>query len=62
LMLGAIGFALAFRSGIGILIAASMLPPLISRMNAEERLLSSHFGAEYDQYKTRTFRLLPGIY
>ena len=62
LMLGAIGFALAFRSGIGILIAASMLPPLISRMNAEERLLSSHFGEEYEEYKTRTFRLLPGIY
>ncbi len=36
--------------------------PLIVRMNAEERLLSSEFGAEYDAYRTRTARLIPGIY
>jgi len=39
-----------------------MLIPLIARIRAEERLLHSHFGAEYDAYFARTWRLVPGIY
>jgi len=35
---------------------------LIARIHAEERLLSSLFGAEYDAYRARTSRLIPGIY
>jgi protein-S-isoprenylcysteine O-methyltransferase Ste14 len=39
-----------------------LVPPLIARMNAEERLLQSQFGAEYNAYRARTRRLIPGIY
>ena len=33
-----------------------------AELNAEERLLREHFGAEYDAYFTRTWRLIPGLY
>jgi protein-S-isoprenylcysteine O-methyltransferase Ste14 len=62
LMLGALGWALTFRSGPGVLITALMLVPLVARMRSEERLLAQHFGAEYASYRQRTWRLLPGIY
>ena len=62
LLMNSLGWSLAFRSGIGVLMAAALMPPLIARMNAEERLLASEFGAEYDAYRARTWRLLPGIY
>ena len=57
-----LGWGLAFRSGVGVLLAALLVPPLIARMNAEEMLLASHFGAEYEAYRARTSRLIPGIY
>lgn len=62
LLTGSLGWALAFRSGIGIFITALLLIPLIARIRAEERLLASHFGAEYENYRARTWRLLPGVY
>ena len=55
-------WALAFRAGAGVMLTALMLPPLIARIRAEERLLRTHFGAEYDNYCARTWRLIPGIY
>jgi protein-S-isoprenylcysteine O-methyltransferase Ste14 len=39
-----------------------MLAPLVARIHAEERLLRSHFGAEYEDYCARTARLIPGLY
>jgi protein-S-isoprenylcysteine O-methyltransferase Ste14 len=62
LLVSSLGWSLAFRSGIGVLMTAALLPPLIARMHAEERLLASEFGAEYDAYRARTWRLLPWIY
>jgi protein-S-isoprenylcysteine O-methyltransferase Ste14 len=62
LLITSLGWVLAFRSGVGVLLAASLLVPLVARIRAEERLLRSHFGAEYDAYFARTWRLLPGIY
>ena len=62
LLVNALGWALAFRSGVGVLLAALMIPPLLARIGAEERLLRAQFGAEYDTYRTRTSRLLPGLY
>jgi protein-S-isoprenylcysteine O-methyltransferase Ste14 len=57
-----LGWALAFRSGVGVLLALLTLVPLIARIRAEEALLLSHFGEEYDAYRTRTWRLVPGVY
>ncbi len=62
LLVNALGWALAFRSGVGVLLAALMLPVLLARIRAEEALLASQFGAEYDAYRARTARLIPGLY
>jgi protein-S-isoprenylcysteine O-methyltransferase Ste14 len=62
LLVLSLGWALAFRSLIGVLLAALMLVPLVARIRSEEVLLRSQFGARYDDYCRRTWRLLPGIY
>jgi protein-S-isoprenylcysteine O-methyltransferase Ste14 len=62
LIVSTLGWALTFRSVIGVLLAALMIPILIARIRAEEALLLSHFGAEYDAYRARTWRLIPGLY
>jgi protein-S-isoprenylcysteine O-methyltransferase Ste14 len=62
LLVNSLGWALAFRSMVGVLLTALTIPPLIARIRAEERLLRTQFGNEYDAYRSRTSRLLPGIY
>ena len=62
LLTNALGWSLAFRSGIGVLLAAGMVLPILARIHAEERLLRNQFGPEYDTYCARTSRLIPGIY
>lgn len=62
LLVNALGWALAFRSSVGIVLTALLLPALIARINAEEALLHSQFGAEYEAYCAKTWRLIPGIY
>jgi protein-S-isoprenylcysteine O-methyltransferase Ste14 len=56
------GWALAFRSLCGLALAALFVPPLIARIRSEEALLATHFGAEYDAYRARTWRLIPYVY
>ncbi len=62
LLVSALGWCLAFRSGVGVLLTLLFLPPVIARMNSEETLLASEFGAEYEAYRSRTSRLVPGLY
>jgi protein-S-isoprenylcysteine O-methyltransferase Ste14 len=62
LMITALGWALAFRSGVGVILAALNLVPLVGRICAEERLLASEFGEEYDAYRARTSKIIPGVY
>ena len=62
LLLNSLGWAFAFRSGIGVLLVALMLVPLLARIGSEEKLLRSQFGTEYDAYRTRTWRLVPFVY
>jgi len=62
LLVSLLGWALAFRSVVGLLLAAAIVPPLLVRIDAEERMLRSQFGAEYDAYCGRTARLIPGVY
>ena len=57
-----VGWGLAFRSWIGLLLAVLVIPVLVARIRAEEALLQEHFGAEYDAYRARTSRLIPGVY
>jgi protein-S-isoprenylcysteine O-methyltransferase Ste14 len=62
LLVNSAGWALEFRSGVGLLLTALLIPPLLARIRAEERLLQSQFGAEYDAYRARTSRMIPGLY
>lgn len=62
LVINAVGWALAFRSVVGLMLAALTLIPLIARIHSEEALLRGQFGAEYDAYCARSWRLVPGVY
>lgn len=62
LLVNAAGWALAFRSGVGLLLTALLIPPLLARIRAEEALLGAQFGSEYEAYRRRTARLIPGLY
>ena len=62
LLVTALGWVLAFRSGAGLPLVALLIPPLLARIRAEEALLRSRFGGEYAAYRGRTSRLVPGLY
>ena len=62
MLINVLGWGLAFRSGVGVVLAALFIPPLVARIRSEERLLRAQFGAEYDAYCARTSRLIPGVY
>jgi len=62
LLVGSLGWALAFRSGVGVLLTVLLIPPLVARIRAEERLLRSQFDGPYEAYCARTSRLIPGVY
>jgi len=62
MLINMLGWGLAFRGWSGIAIALLLLVPLVARISSEERLLKAHFGAEYDAYVARTWRLVPGVY
>jgi protein-S-isoprenylcysteine O-methyltransferase Ste14 len=62
LLLTSLGWGLAFRSGVGLLLTLATTIVVLGRISAEERLFASHFGAEYEAYRRHTARLIPGIY
>jgi protein-S-isoprenylcysteine O-methyltransferase Ste14 len=62
LIVNMLGWALTFRSRVGVLLTVLTIPILIARIISRERLLREHFGAEYDGYFARTWRLVPWIY
>lgn len=61
-LVNSLGWALAFRSGVGVLITVVAVWPVVTRIRAEEALLLAHFGSEYNAYCSRTARLIPGLY
>ncbi len=62
LLVGAFGWGLAFRSVVGVLLMVLTVPVILARIRAEEALLHTQFGADYDAFRARTSRLIPGIY
>lgn len=62
LLVNSLGWALVFRSAAGLMLTALTLVPLVARIRSEERLLRQHFGAPYEAYFSRTWRLVPGLY
>jgi protein-S-isoprenylcysteine O-methyltransferase Ste14 len=62
MMVGLAGWALVFRSAVGLAAVAVGLPLLAARIGSEEALLGSQFGERYEAYRRHTWRLLPGLY
>jgi protein-S-isoprenylcysteine O-methyltransferase Ste14 len=63
LILSTLGWGLAFRAWLGVLLAIVTALIVLARIRAEEALLHSHFGAAYDAFRARTrWRLFPGLY
>ena len=62
LLLASLGWGLGFRSAVGVLLAVLTIPPILVRIRAEEMLLASQFGEQYEAYRRRTARLIPGLY
>lgn len=62
MLVTAVGWALAFRAVVGVLLSLLLFIPLVPRILSEERLLRAHFGKDYDDYVARTWRLVPWIY
>src|SRR6266446_7277317 len=62
LLINSLGWSLAFRSAVGVLLTVLLILPLLARIKAEENLLYSQFGDDYNTYRSHTWRLIPGIY
>jgi protein-S-isoprenylcysteine O-methyltransferase Ste14 len=61
-LVNSLGWGLAFRSWVGVLLTALTVPPLIARIRAEEGLLRAQFGGEHSAHCSRISRLVPGLY
>jgi protein-S-isoprenylcysteine O-methyltransferase Ste14 len=61
-IINTLGWALAFRSGVGVILAVLHIPPIVARIRAEEAMLRTQFGAQFDTYCAHTYRLIPGLY
>jgi len=57
-----LGWMLVFRSVAGLLAVLLLAGLLLVRISAEESLLVSEFGADYEAYRRRTWRLVPWVY
>jgi len=63
MLLAMAGWALVFRSIIGLLLLALMCVPIIALIRAEEDFLVREFGEQYRAYRQRTpWRLLPFMF
>jgi protein-S-isoprenylcysteine O-methyltransferase Ste14 len=59
---GGIGWVLAFRSGLGLILILLLLPAFLHVVRAEEALLMEEFGEDYAAYRRRTWRVIPFVY
>lgn len=58
-----IGAGLATANGIAVLIVTlAMLSAYHYRIQSEEHMLSATRGQKYNEYKARTWKLIPFIY
>jgi protein-S-isoprenylcysteine O-methyltransferase Ste14 len=57
-----LGIAVAFQNGLLVLACAGYVVPVLwFYIRAEERMMSSEFGAEFEEYECRVGRLLPRL-
>lgn len=56
------GISLTFRSLLGIFIVLALTGVLIWRVFAEEKMMREEFGKEWEEYQSKTWRLIPYIF
>ena len=56
------GISLTFRSLLGIVLVAVLAAVLVWRVFTEETLMHQEFGKEWEEYQTKTWRLIPYIF
>jgi len=61
-LLVAVGLPLIFRSQLVFPFLALIVVFVAARIRQEEKLLAEQFGAEFEAYRRRTWRLLPFVY
>ncbi len=61
-LLIAVGWPLVFRSWLVFLLVPLLTLFVAVRIRQEEKLLAEHFGAEFEAYRRRTWRLVPYLY
>lgn len=61
-ILAVIGMFLVFPTLFGLAFVFVYSAILIHRMNLEEKLLFKYFGSVYQEYTSKSFRLIPHIY
>ena len=59
LLLAPFGIALVFASYLALPILVTAAAFVLDRVRKEERMLSEHFGPEFEDYRLRTGRLIP---
>lgn len=57
-----LGLPLLFRSWLTIPLFVLGIVFVAARIRQEEKLLAEHFGADFEAYRRRTWRLLPYLY
>ncbi|HEY4490484.1 MAG TPA: isoprenylcysteine carboxylmethyltransferase family protein, partial [Acidobacteriota bacterium] len=61
-MLLVVGMILLFPTLYGFLFVLIYSMLLAHRMNQEEKLLFKHFGTVYQEYRSKSYRLIPHVY
>lgn len=61
-LLQGIGLSLLFRSWIGLALTVIFLVTILFRIKDEEAMMSQAFGAEWETYCRRSWRLIPWLY
>jgi protein-S-isoprenylcysteine O-methyltransferase len=62
-LMALIGLGLAIGNTVSLLaIVLLTVPVFLRRIQVEERVLAEAFGARWEAYRARTWRLLPGLY
>lgn len=61
-LLQGIGLSLLFRSWIGLALTGIFLVTILFRIKDEEAMMSQAFGAEWEAYCRRSWRLIPGLF
>jgi protein-S-isoprenylcysteine O-methyltransferase Ste14 len=56
------GISLTFRSLLGIMLVLVLAAVLVWRVFAEEKMMHQEFGKEWEEYREKTWRLIPYLF